>query len=369
MVTKEMYDFVDKGGRHISLRPELTASVCRAFAQHRPHRAVEGLVRRARTSATRSRSAAATASSTRSVSRCSASTTPHLDVEVDRPGVGVLPSPRAASGRPDRQQPRRTRRPCRATSRRLRTYFAGRRRRPQRAEPGHARHGTRCGCSTRSASPTTPIDRRGADDRRLPVRRRGRPLRDGAGGLARARTSRSPSNPSSFAGSTTTAAPPSSSRAARSTRPRTRSVAAAATTAWSRRSAVRRRPVIGFALGRRPHAARLRRRGRVRRRRPLRSTRSSSTWSAAQQRRRDHRRAPCGRLLTADRGYDNRSMKAQMKLANRSGAACGGDRRRRRARRRHRRRAAAAQRLRSGRRSPRGDLINSLTSQPTGTDR
>ena len=36
VVTKEMYDFVDKGGRHIALRPELTASVCRAFVQHQP---------------------------------------------------------------------------------------------------------------------------------------------------------------------------------------------------------------------------------------------------------------------------------------------------------------------------------------------
>ncbi len=36
VVTKEMYDFVDKGGRHVALRPELTASVCRAFVQHRP---------------------------------------------------------------------------------------------------------------------------------------------------------------------------------------------------------------------------------------------------------------------------------------------------------------------------------------------
>ncbi|MGZ4724994.1 MAG: ATP phosphoribosyltransferase regulatory subunit, partial [Ilumatobacteraceae bacterium] len=36
VVTKEMYDFIDKGGRHIALRPELTASVCRAFVQHRP---------------------------------------------------------------------------------------------------------------------------------------------------------------------------------------------------------------------------------------------------------------------------------------------------------------------------------------------
>ncbi len=36
VVTKEMYDFEDKGGRHVALRPEQTASVCRAFAQHRP---------------------------------------------------------------------------------------------------------------------------------------------------------------------------------------------------------------------------------------------------------------------------------------------------------------------------------------------
>ena len=36
VVSKEMYDFVDKGGRHVALRPELTASVCRAVAQHRP---------------------------------------------------------------------------------------------------------------------------------------------------------------------------------------------------------------------------------------------------------------------------------------------------------------------------------------------
>jgi histidyl-tRNA synthetase len=36
VVTKEMYDFVDKGERHVALRPELTASVCRAFVQHRP---------------------------------------------------------------------------------------------------------------------------------------------------------------------------------------------------------------------------------------------------------------------------------------------------------------------------------------------
>ncbi len=36
VVRKEMYDFRDKGDRHVALRPEGTASVVRAFVQHRP---------------------------------------------------------------------------------------------------------------------------------------------------------------------------------------------------------------------------------------------------------------------------------------------------------------------------------------------
>ena len=44
---KEMYDFDDKGGRHIALRPEGTASVVRAFVAAPPGHAVEGLVRHA----------------------------------------------------------------------------------------------------------------------------------------------------------------------------------------------------------------------------------------------------------------------------------------------------------------------------------
>lgn len=36
IVTKELYDFEDNGGRRIALRPEFTASVCRAYAQTRP---------------------------------------------------------------------------------------------------------------------------------------------------------------------------------------------------------------------------------------------------------------------------------------------------------------------------------------------
>src|SRR5438067_8264329 len=36
VVRKEMYEFDDKGGRRIALRPEGTAPVVRAFVQHRP---------------------------------------------------------------------------------------------------------------------------------------------------------------------------------------------------------------------------------------------------------------------------------------------------------------------------------------------
>ncbi len=36
VVKKEMYDFFDKGDRHMVLRPENTASVCRSYVQHRP---------------------------------------------------------------------------------------------------------------------------------------------------------------------------------------------------------------------------------------------------------------------------------------------------------------------------------------------
>ena len=31
-----MYDFTDKGGRHMAVRPEITAGLMRAFAEHRP---------------------------------------------------------------------------------------------------------------------------------------------------------------------------------------------------------------------------------------------------------------------------------------------------------------------------------------------
>jgi histidyl-tRNA synthetase len=36
IVRKEMYDFDDRGGRHLALRPEGTASIVRAYVEHRP---------------------------------------------------------------------------------------------------------------------------------------------------------------------------------------------------------------------------------------------------------------------------------------------------------------------------------------------
>jgi histidyl-tRNA synthetase len=36
IVRKEMYDFEDRGGRHLALRPEGTASIVRAYVEHRP---------------------------------------------------------------------------------------------------------------------------------------------------------------------------------------------------------------------------------------------------------------------------------------------------------------------------------------------
>ena len=44
IVTKEMYDFADKGGRRLALRPEGTAGTVRAFVEH-PFHIVKNLFR------------------------------------------------------------------------------------------------------------------------------------------------------------------------------------------------------------------------------------------------------------------------------------------------------------------------------------
>ncbi len=82
VVRKEMYDFADKGGRHLALRPEGTASVARAFVQHRPAdaRGRSGTPRPA--SATSGPRPTATASTTKLGVEAIGSADPDLDVEV-----------------------------------------------------------------------------------------------------------------------------------------------------------------------------------------------------------------------------------------------------------------------------------------------
>ena len=75
MVRKEMYDFVDKGERHVALRPEITASVVRAFIQHHPTTPWKSWYAASNFRFERPKPAA-TGSSTRSESRRSAARTP-----------------------------------------------------------------------------------------------------------------------------------------------------------------------------------------------------------------------------------------------------------------------------------------------------
>ena len=74
LVQKEMYRFTDNGGRDVALRPEFTAAVCRAFAEHRPATPWK-VWSGGRCSAMSAPSAAAIASSSRSTSKCWAATT------------------------------------------------------------------------------------------------------------------------------------------------------------------------------------------------------------------------------------------------------------------------------------------------------
>ena len=96
VVTKEMYDFVDKGDRHIALRPEMTASVCRAFAEHRPTTPWKVFY-----SGSNFRYEKPQRGRYRQFDQVGVEVLgvddPNLDVEVIALGVGVLPAPRTAS--------------------------------------------------------------------------------------------------------------------------------------------------------------------------------------------------------------------------------------------------------------------------------
>ena len=94
VVRKEMYDFEDKGGRHIALRPEMTASVARAFIEHRPP--VPWKCWYAGSNFRYERPQAGRYREFHQVGiEAFGSADADLDVEVDRPGLGVLRRRRA----------------------------------------------------------------------------------------------------------------------------------------------------------------------------------------------------------------------------------------------------------------------------------
>ena len=235
----------------------------------------------------------------------------------------------------------------------LRAHFEARRRRPHRAEPRDARRATRCACSTRSG-PRTPRSIAAAPVLgRLPLRRRGRRLRARAGRPRRARRPVHRRRPPRARPRLLRCARPSSSPAARSARRRTRSAAAAATTASSRTSAGRRRRASAS-----PSASTARCWPATPRACSPRPTGAVDVFvvdvvgGATPPLLTDElRRAGLG----ADRAYDGRSMKAQMKKADRSG----------RRRRRHRRRGGASPTARVVVR----DLRDGASRRPSPRDR
>ena len=251
VVRKEMYDFDDKGGRHIALRPEGTASVVRAFVAAPAADAVEGLVRRARTSATSAPQAGRYRQHHQVGVEVLGVDDPDVDVEVIALARRLLPR-RSGCDSVDAaaQLDGRRRRPRRATSRRCARYLGAHADDARRRDRARRSRRTRCGCSTRSAPTTQDGDRRRAaasidylSDEAAAHFERCRPgsralgiaVRDRAPARARPRLLH--------------AHHVRVRRATRSTRRRTRSAAAVATTGWPRRWAGRRRPASASASG------------------------------------------------------------------------------------------------------------------------
>ena len=166
VVTKEMYDFVDKGDRHIALRPEGTASVVRAFVQHRPVTPWKAWYA---TPAFRYESPQSGRLRQHHQVGIEAigSADPDLDVEVIALGHDYLRAARPAPARAAREldgQPART---ASATPTRLRGWLTERVGRPRRRGPAEGRHEPHAGarqqaaghpgrsCATRPRSPRT----------------------------------------------------------------------------------------------------------------------------------------------------------------------------------------------------------------------
>ena len=140
-----MYTFEDEGGRSLTLRPEGTAPICRAYVEHGMHKlpaAGEALVPRAVLPPRARRRPAATASSGRSAPRRSAPTTPPSTPSrsccsprcSSELGVrGAAAAPRRASARPRRAPP--TARSCRRYLRAHEDRALRRRARADRPQP------------------------------------------------------------------------------------------------------------------------------------------------------------------------------------------------------------------------------------------
>ena len=179
IVTKEMYDFVDKGGRHVALRPEQTASVCRAFVEHRPPTPWKIWY-----SGPNFRYEKPQRGRYRQFDQVGievlGADDPYLDVEVialgwefyRRLGLRQVDAARQQPRRARRPRPLR-RRPAAATSRPPAT------RSPSRAARRSTR--TRCACSTRKRREDAAIIAAAPTHRPVLSRRRRRPLRHGAG--------------------------------------------------------------------------------------------------------------------------------------------------------------------------------------------
>ena len=327
VVTKEMYDFVDQGDRHVALRPEQTASVCRAFVQHRPPTPWKVWYAGPNFRYEKPQRGRYRQFDQVGVEVLGADD-PYLDVEVIALGwefyrrLGLrqvtLLSTRSAS----RTTGPATSTRCARTSTRTPATLVGR-------EPDHARQEPAAGPRLQARAGRAAHRGRAAD-RRLLQRRRGRPLRRGAAGARPTSASRSPSTRRSSAASTTTGARRSSTRAARSTRRRTRSAAAAATTAWSRRSAARRRTASGSRSASTARCSPATTRACSPPPTPASRCSSSTPRAASRRSRITAELRDAG--ISADRAFENRSMKSQMKAADRSGAQVADHRRHQRAR-------------------------------------
>ena len=316
LVQKEMYRFTDAGGRDVALRPEFTAAVCRAFVEHRPAtpwKVWSGgpLLRYERPQRGRYRQFEQVNL------EVLGSDDPMVDVEVialgwrffERLGlrqvtllVNSLGHPRRTGGLRRgaapllHRQPRCAVRPERGDAR-PQSAARPRLQAPRGRRPDHGR----------------------ADDRRVATARRRSPISRRCRPGSSWSTSPSRSPHVSSGASTTTSARRSSSPAARWTSAQNALGGGGRYDGLVEALGGPPTPGIGFALGvdrgllacddEEVFDAPATIGRRVRRRHDGRGGRLG-----------DHRGAARGPAISADRAFDNRSMKSQMKAADRSGA-------------------------------------------------